>query len=136
MKRINFKNISFNILALLVSVTLLVSCGKSNGGGTKPASTSHKIIYTATATNGAVINAIVYSNADGQQTTQTGLSVTTYTSPEITIPASLVTIFFVVQAAGTSSSSTVTTTISVDGVVKETITSSGIGISAQLHHNF
>jgi ABC-type oligopeptide transport system substrate-binding subunit len=135
MKTITLKSITLSIFTLFMTATLLVSCSKSSDN--KPSgSTSHKIIYKATATNGAVIDGVSYTDAQGDQTSLNGLNATTYTSPEITVPASQESVIFAAEGEGTGASSTITVNIYVDGVIKKTNTGSGLGISIPTSYTF
>jgi hypothetical protein len=138
MKTVSLKNITLSIFTLLMAATLLVSCGKSNDSkpsGGSGSSSSHKIIYKSTVTDGT-IDIVDYTNAGGDQTTVTGLSVTSYTSPEITVPSSVGSVVFAVSGGGSSASSTITVQIYVDGVLKKTNTGSGTSLSAGTGYSF
>jgi len=136
MKTTILKNISLSIFTLLMVTTLLVSCGKSNDS--KPAgatATSHKVVYKATTTNGT-IDIVDYTTATGDQSTVTGISVTSYTSAEITVPTSVGSVVFAVTGGGSSASSTITVQIYVDGKLVKSNSGTGTSLSAGTSYSF
>ncbi len=135
MKTTILKNILLSIFTLLMATTLLVSCGKSSDSKPKSAATSHKVVYKATTTNGT-IDIVDYTTATGDQTTVTGISVTSYTSPEITVPTSVGSVVFAVSGGGSSASSTVTVEIYVDGNLVKSNSGTGTALAAGTSYSF
>ncbi len=135
MKAISLKNITLSFLTLFVAATLLVSCSKKSNDVKPPSTTSHKVTYKATTTDGA-INIITYTNAQGDETDLTSLNVTSYTSPEITVPASQGSIIFAATGTATSTAATITVQIYVDGKVVKSNTNTGASLSASTSYIF
>jgi hypothetical protein len=73
---------------------------------------------------------------DSEITTATSLSGTTWTSPEITVPAGAVIANAGIDATGGDASATLKVQIYVDGSLKKEGTSSGEILSAHASYNF
>lgn len=117
---------------LLITLISLTACSKDNKN-TSPAK-SHKLVYKAEASAGSKVNMSVYGY-DATLTTASGLSGTTWTSPEITAPANANLASITVNGIGANSSSTLKVQIFVDGVLKKEGTSTGTALSATAQYS-
>jgi len=122
-----------NALLALMLASTFTSCSKDDDN--KPASTSHKVVFKATASAGSNISVAVYAY-DANQTTATSLTGTTWTSPEITVPAGTVVATAAVSATGANASSSLKVQIYVDGELKKEGTSTGQILSASVTYGF
>jgi hypothetical protein len=102
---------------------------------TKDKATTHKVQFKAEASAGSNISVAVYG-IDGNTTTATSLTGTTWTSPEITAPAGSMSANAAVNADGANASSTLKVQIYVDGKMVKEGTSSGQYLSASAGHQF
>ncbi|WP_228401658.1 hypothetical protein [Chryseobacterium sp. PMSZPI] len=115
----------------------VTSCSKDNddnnniNGGGK----SHKIVFKAIASSGSNIDGAVYG-IDGNATTASSLSGTTWSSPEVTSEPGAYNANVVVNAIGANASSTLKVQIWVDGELKKEGTSSGQYLSASASYTF
>lgn len=125
---------TFLLLATTVLLGFATSCSSDDDDQPNPA-TSHKIVFKAQASSGSDINIAVYG-IDGNATTATSLTGTTWASPEITAPAGTSTVNVGVNAVGANASSTLKVQIYVDGELKKEGTSSGQTLSASANYNF
>jgi hypothetical protein len=130
-----FKKHTLKIVTFFAAVILLASCGKDDNNTPTPSPTAHKVIFKAEASAGSNISIAVYGY-DASTTTASSLSGTTWTSPEITVPAGTVVASAAVNATGANASSTLKVQVWVDGVMKKEATSSGAFLSAQATYNF
>ncbi|SES27903.1 hypothetical protein [Pedobacter rhizosphaerae] len=128
------KNIKhFLSLTLILSLTFLFSCKKDND---TPAVTTHKVVYKAVASAGSSIGIAVVSDGKGGNESFTSLSGSTWTSPEYTVPSSVIAVAAAVSATGTSATSTLNLQIWVDGVMKSEGKSTGAVLSANAAYSF
>lgn len=102
----------------------------ANGAGK-----SHKVVFKAIASSGSNIDIAVYG-IDGNPTTATSLSGTTWSSPEVTSEAGAYGANVAVSALGADASSTLKVQIWVDGELKKEGTSSGQILSASASYTF
>ncbi|MBW8683852.1 hypothetical protein [Chitinophaga rhizophila] len=122
---------NYALLAVLFSFAF-VACSKDDD---KPSSSSHKIYFKAIASEGSDISVAVYGY-DGKVTTASSLSGTTWTSPEIEVPAGAISANAAVSADGASNTSTLKLQLFVDGELREEGTSSGSVLSASVSYRF
>lgn len=111
-------------------IAFLVRCSKND----TPAGKSKKLVFKAEASAGAAINLAVYGY-DATLTTASSLSGTTWTSPEVTAPASASLASLTVNAIGVNAASTLKVQVYVNGVLKKEGTSSGTALSATAQYN-
>ncbi|UKB85147.1 hypothetical protein LF887_05860 [Chryseobacterium sp. MEBOG06] len=118
-------------------IGLVASCSKDddddnhvNGAGK-----SHKVVFKAIASSGSNIDVAVYG-VDGNPTTASSLSGTTWSSPEITSEPGAYNANVAVNAIGANASSTLKVQIWVDGELKKEGTSSGQYLSASASYTF
>ncbi|WP_426477617.1 hypothetical protein ACP3T3_20800 [Chryseobacterium sp. CBSDS_008] len=122
------------IAAMLIGFT--ASCSKddddNNGNG---AGKSHKVVFKAIASSGSNIDVAVYG-IDGNPTTASSLSGTTWSSPEVTSEPGAYSANVAVNAIGPDASATLKVQIWVDGELKKEGTSSGQYLSASTSYTF
>jgi hypothetical protein len=123
---------SYALLALLFTLAF-VGCSKDDDN--KPSSSSHKVYFKAIASEGSNVSIAVYGY-DAKVTTATSLSGTTWTSPELDVPAGTIVATAAVSATGANASSTLKLQVFVDGELKEEGTSSGQVLSASVSYSF
>ncbi len=122
------------IAALLIGFT--ASCSKDNDdNNVNGAGKSHKVVFKAIASSGSNIDVAVYG-IDGNPTTASSLSGSTWSSPEITSEPGAYTANAAVNAIGTDASATLKVQIWVDGELKKEGTSSGQYLSASTSYTF
>lgn len=127
MKNTKIKTWVLSLFALML-ITGFVGCKKDdNNDG--PSKTSHKVVFKMVASAGSSISTVVYGY-DSQITTATTLSGTTWTSPEITVPAGTVSLNVTGNASGVDASSSLKAQIYVDGELKKEGSSTGAILSA------
>lgn len=131
MKNKTIKTIVLSVFGLMLFTSLL-SCKKDDD---QPAKASHKVVFKLEASAGSNITTVVYGY-DANATTATSLSGTSWTSPEITVPAGTMTLNIASGATGANASSTLKAQIYVDGVLKKEGTSSGAILSASASYQF
>lgn len=122
-----------NALLTLMFASIFTGCSKDDDH--KPSSTSHKVIFKATASAGSNISVAVYGY-DNTPTSATGLSGTTWTSPEINVPAGTVLTTATVNAMGANASSSLKVQVFVDGEFKKEGTSTGQALTASVSYSF
>lgn len=113
--------------------SIFTGCSKDDDG--KPSSGSHKVTFKATASAGSSISGAAYGY-DNQQTVATSLSGTTWTSPEINVPAGTVLVTAAVTGTGVDASSSLKVQVFVDGELKKEGTSTGRTLSASATYAF
>ncbi len=121
--------------ALTLAVTLLFSaCSKDDDGGPKG---SHKVVYKITGSDKAQIYNVVYFNESGDATSVTGVDDKTWTSSELTIPASVSAIGITASGATTDDKDgSLTVQIIVDGKVQKENTATGPILAASVQYSF
>jgi hypothetical protein len=122
-----------NALLTLMFASIFTGCSKDDDA--KPSSTAHKVIFKAIASTGSNISVAVYGY-DSTPTTATSLSGTTWTSPEVNVPAGTVVATAAVSATGVDASSSLKVQIFVDGELKKEGTSTGEILSASVSYRF
>ncbi|MFP7657281.1 hypothetical protein [Chryseobacterium proteolyticum] len=126
-------------IAMVATVLLgfIASCSNddddNNGGGSS--GSSHKVVFKAQASPGSNIANAAYGY-DANNTQVTGLSGTSWTSPEITVPAGAVIVNGGVVGTGANASSTLKVQIYIDGELKKEATGSGTTLSATASYSF
>ncbi|PWN66620.1 hypothetical protein [Chryseobacterium oncorhynchi] len=127
---------TFFVLLATMLFGFVTSCSKDDDdNNVNGAGKSHKVVFKAIASSGADIDVAVYG-IDGNPTTATSLSGTTWTSPEVTSEAGAYNANVAVNAVGTNASSTLKVQIWVDGELKKEGTSSGQYLSASASYVF
>lgn len=127
---------TFFVLLATMLFGFVTSCSKDDDdNNVNGAGKSHKVVFKAIASSGADIDVAVYG-IDGNPTTATSLSGTTWTSPEVTSEAGAYNANVAVSAVGTNASSTLKVQIWVDGELKKEGTSSGQYLSASASYVF
>ncbi|ASK32241.1 hypothetical protein CEY12_20070 [Chryseobacterium sp. T16E-39] len=126
-------------IAMVATVLLgfISSCSNdddddNNGGGS---GTSHKVVFKAQASPGSNISNAAYGY-DANITQATGLSGTSWSSPEITVPAGAVMVNGGVVGTGANATSTLKVQVFVDGELKKEATASGTVLSATASYSF
>lgn len=124
-----FKNYVFVILAF---AAVAMGCSKDKD---KPSGTSHKVVVKAEVSAGSrLINATYGTETTG--TPATGLTGTTWSSPEFTVPAGTHYVTGGAGGEGLNAAATIKVQIYVDGVLKKEGTGSGTGLSAVALYEF
>ncbi|AZA79748.1 hypothetical protein EG347_20805 [Chryseobacterium sp. G0186] len=127
---------TFFVLLATMLLGFITSCSNDddddNGNG---AGKSHKVVFKAIASSGTNIDVAVYG-IDGNPTTASSLSGTTWSSPEVTSEPGAYNANVAVNAIGTDASSTLKVQIWVDGELKKEGTSSGQYLSASASYVF
>lgn len=137
MKKMKLKSVLKGSLVMVMAALVLgfvTSCSNDDDnipGTNKP----HKVVFKAEASAGSNIEIAVYG-IDGNPTSATSLSGTTWSSPEITSEAGAMSANVAVNAIGASASSTLKVQIWVDGELKKEGTSSGQYLSASAAYSF
>ncbi len=121
-----------NALLTLMFASIFTGCSKDDD---KPSSSSHKVTFKAIASTGSNIEIAVYGY-DSNPTTVTSLTGTTWSSPEITVPAGSIVATAAVSATGVNASSSLKVQIFVDGELKKEGTSTGEILSASATYSF
>lgn len=125
---------SYVVLMAAIIFGFVNSCKKDNDDDLSEIET-HKIIFKAEASAGSNISKAVYG-IDGNPITVTGLSGTTWSSPELTTEGAVYNVNVVVNAIGADASSTLKVQVWVDGVLKKEGVSSGQNLSASTSYTF
>lgn len=127
MKKIaKFLSVSLAVLA----VTVLFSCKKDDD---KKA--SYEVEYKVSVSGGG-ISSIAYTNNQGDMTTITSVSGTSWSSGKITVPSSVQAVNFGANGSSANAGSVMTVQIIVDGEVKKENTSTGAVMSASSTYIF
>jgi hypothetical protein len=138
MKKMKLKNVLKGSFVMVMAALLLgfvASCSNDDDDNTPGAGKTHKVVFKAEASSGSNIDVAVYG-IDGNPTTASSLSGTTWTSPEITSEAGAYNANVAVNAIGPNASSTLKVQIWVDGELKKEGTSSGQYLSASASYTF
>ncbi|UWX58819.1 hypothetical protein N0B40_10195 [Chryseobacterium oranimense] len=126
----------FVVLLTTMFIGFATSCSNDDDDDNNgPAKKSHKIVFKAIASSGSNIEVAVYG-IDGNPTTASSLSGTTWTSPEVTSEAGAYNANVAVNAIGADASSTLKVQIWVDGELKKEGASSGQYLSASASYVF
>ncbi|MDR4951359.1 hypothetical protein REB14_04045 [Chryseobacterium sp. ES2] len=121
------------ITAMFIGFT--ASCSKDNDDNENGAGKSHKVVFKAIASSGSNIDVAVYG-IDGNPTTASSLSGSTWSSPEVTSESGAYSANVAVNAVGPNASATLKVQIWVDGELKKEGTSSGQYLSASTSYTF
>lgn len=138
MKKMKFVHVlkgTFVVLMATMLIGLVSSCKNDDDDDIPGAGKSHKVVFKAIASSGSDIDVAVYG-IDGNPTTASSLSGTTWTSPEVTSEAGAYGANVAVGATGVNASSTLKVQIWVDGELKKEGTSSGQVLSASASYTF
>lgn len=112
---------------ILTFAAILGGCSKKNDP--KPSGTAHKIVVKAEVSSGSNLHSASYGT-ENTGTPVTGLSGTTWTSPEFTVPAGTAYVRGVAVGEGPNAAATIKVQVFVDGVMKKEATGSGTSLSA------
>ncbi|MDN3694400.1 hypothetical protein QWZ06_19980 [Chryseobacterium tructae] len=126
---------TFVVVLATMLMGFVASCSKDDDDNVNGAKKSHKVVFKAIASTGTNIDGAVYG-IDGNPTSATSLSGTTWSSPEVTSEAGAYNANVVVNAIGVDASSTLKVQIWVDGELKKEGTSSGQYLSASASYIF
>ncbi len=127
---------AFVAMLAMMLIGFVSSCSNDDDdNNVNGAGKSHKVVFKAIASAGSNIEIAVYG-IDGNPTTASSLSGTTWSSPEITSEAGAYNANVAVNAIGADGSSTLKVQIWVDGELKKEGTSSGQYLSASASHTF
>lgn len=129
------KSIKKLLLVALPLLAMVVFFGCSKDDDEAP-SGSHKVVFKAETSSDATMSVVVYTNESGDQTANSSVNSSTYTSAELTIPASIPYIAFAANGTGTSSSSTIKVQIWVDGKMVKENTGMGTALTATTGYAF
>jgi len=122
------------ITAMFIGFT--ASCSKDDDdNNVNGAGKSHKVVFKAIASSGSNIDVAAYG-IDGNPTTATSLSGTTWSSPEVTSEPGAYSANVAVNAIGPDASATLKVQIWIDGELKKEGTSSGQYLSASTSYTF
>lgn len=122
------------IAVMLIGFT--ASCSNDDDdNNVNGAGKSHKVVFKAIASSGSNIDVAVYG-IDGNPTTASSLSGSTWSSPEVTSEAGAYSANVAVNAIGPDASATLKVQIWVDGELKKEGTSSGQYLSASTSYTF
>ncbi|MDY0931487.1 hypothetical protein [Chryseobacterium sp. CFBP8996] len=137
MKKIKLNQVFKGVFVALITVmvlSLVESCRKDNDDTSEDIKTQ-KVVFKAEGSSGINISKAVYG-IDGNPITVTGLSGTTWTSPELTAEGVVYNSNVVVNATGVDAASTLKVQIWVDGQLKKESVSSGLTLSASTSYTF
>ncbi|AZB30381.1 MULTISPECIES: hypothetical protein [Chryseobacterium] len=137
MKKIKLNQVFKGVFVALITVmvlSLVESCRKDNDDTSEDIKTQ-KVVFKAEGSSGVNISKAVYG-IDGNPITVTGLSGTTWTSPELTAEGVVYNSNVVVNATGVDAASTLKVQIWVDGQLKKESVSSGLTLSASTSYTF
>lgn len=137
MKKIKLNQVFKGVFVALITVmilSLVESCRKDNDDTSEEIKTQ-KVVFKAEGSSGVNISKAVYG-IDGNPITVTGLSGTTWTSPELTAEGVVYNSNVVVNATGVDAASTLKVQIWVDGQLKKESVSSGLTLSASTSYTF
>ncbi|MCS4304823.1 hypothetical protein [Chryseobacterium sp. BIGb0232] len=128
---------TFVVLLATMLLGFVTSCSKDDDddNNVNGANKSHKLVFKAIASAGSDIGVAVYG-IDGNPTTASSLSGTTWSSPEVTAEKGAYNANVAVNAVGANASSTLKVQIWVDGELKKEGTSSGQYLSASASYVF
>jgi hypothetical protein len=118
-------------IVLIFVIPLVVNCSSDDKG---PSNTTKKVIFKAEASTGSSINMAVYGY-DATLTTVSSINNQSWTSPEITVPASANVASVIANAMGANAASTLKVQVYVNGVLKKEGTSTGTALSATAQYD-
>ena len=130
MKRQTWRTCFSTFLVLFITLVSFSYCSKDKDN--PPAAS--KLQFKAEVSAGSVLNMAVYGY-DATLTTASSLGGTTWTSPEINVPAGANLASITVNARGASASSTLKVQVYVNGMLKKEGTGSGAALSATAQYN-
>lgn len=136
MKKIKLSRVFKGLFVAVITVMVLSfveSCRKDDD--VSEDIKTQKIIFKAEGSSGVNISKAVYG-IDGNPITVTGLSGTTWSSPELTAEGIVYNSNIVVNATGVDAASTLKVQIWVDGQLKKESVSSGLTLSASTSYSF
>lgn len=136
MKKIKLSRVCKGLFVAVITVMVLSfveSCRKDDDVSEDVK--TQKIIFKAEGSSGVNISKAVYG-IDGNPITVTGLSGTTWSSPELTAEGVVYNTNVVVNATGVDAASTLKVQIWVDGQLKKESVSSGMTLSASTSYTF
>lgn len=136
MKKIKLNQVFKGLFVAVITVMVLSfveSCRKDDDVSEDVK--TQKIIFKAEGSSGVNISKAVYG-IDGNPITVTGLSGTTWSSPELTAEGVVYNTNVVVNATGVDAASTLKVQIWVDGQLKKESVSSGMTLSASTSYTF
>ena len=123
-----------SLFVLTMIALAFTGCSSDDGGsGTTPIAGTHKLVLKAEA-SGSTIHHILYGY-DDEMTSVSGISETSWTSPEIALPESASVANFTANAVGATDASTLKLQVFVDGVLKKEEVGTGTILSVRTHHN-
>lgn len=118
-------------VALFFTIPLLINCSSDDKG---PNNTTKKVVFKAEASTGSSINMAVYGY-DATLTSVSSINNQSWTSPEITVPASANVASVIANAMGANAASTLKVQVYVNGVLKKEGTSTGTALSATAQYD-
>lgn len=113
---------------ILTIAVVLSGCG-SKKDDPKPSSKAHKVVVKAEVSSGSALYSASYGT-ESSGTPVTGLSGTTWTSPEFTVPAGTSYVSASAGGEGLNAAATIKVQIYIDGQLKKEGTGSGTNLSA------
>ncbi|CAD0224431.1 hypothetical protein KYG33_20665 [Chryseobacterium sp. D764] len=139
MKKMRMNQLLRGAFVAVIAVMLIgftASCSNDDDdNNVNGAGKSHKVVFKAIASSGSNIDVAVYG-IDGNPTTASSLSGSTWSSPEVTSESGAYSANVAVNAIGLDGSATLKVQIWVDGELKKEGTSSGQYLSASASYTF
>ena len=139
MKKMRMNQLLRSAFVAVIAVMLIgftASCSNDDDdNNVNGAGKSHKVVFKAIASSGSNIDVAVYG-IDGNPTTASSLSGSTWSSPEVTSESGAYSANVAVNAIGPDGSATLKVQIWVDGELKKEGTSSGQYLSASASYTF
>lgn len=139
MKKMRMNQLLRGAFVAVIAVMLIgftASCSNDDDdNNVNGAGKSHKVVFKAIASSGSNIDVAVYG-IDGNPTTASSLSGSTWSSPEVTSESGVYSANVAVNAIGPDGSATLKVQIWVDGELKKEGTSSGQYLSASASYTF
>lgn len=126
--------IKLSIASILIASVLVISCSKDKDEPDNGA--VHKVQFKAETSAGGIIQSATYG-VDGDAHTDINLSGTTWSSPELTVPAGAYNANVIVNGAGTTDAATMKVQVYVDGKLKKEETANpGRVLSVNITYKF
>lgn len=123
-----------SLFVLTMIALAFTGCSKDDGESEgAPIAGTHKLVLKAVA-SGSTINHLLYGY-DNEMTSVSGISETSWTSPEITLPVNASVANFTANGVGATDASTLKVQVFVDGVLKKEEVGTGTILSVRTHHN-